>query len=80
MSTAPTKTTSTPEEVAAHKAAKKKAKTEKKLHKLEKVLAAAGPGKEFRISDLNHVELVKALKDLEDGIGRIRKLLEHDRA
>ncbi|MBZ0206583.1 MAG: hypothetical protein K8H89_09680 [Flavobacteriales bacterium] len=69
----------TPEALAAKKAEKKKKKSAKKLKKLNTLLDAAGAGKQLGISDVNHLELVKAVSEVEDGLKRIRKLLTQDR-
>ncbi len=50
-------------------------KTAKKLLKLERILQGAGTDKPLQITDLNHLELAKALNDLQEGIDRIRKVL-----
>ncbi len=65
----------TPETLAAKKAEKKKKKSAKRLKKLNTMLDAAGAGKQLGISDLNHLELEKAVSEVEDGLKRIRKLL-----
>ncbi|MBL0126440.1 MAG: hypothetical protein IPP83_03050 [Flavobacteriales bacterium] len=76
---AKTATPETPEQKAARKAEKKVKKDAKKLQKLKDLLEGAGTDKPLRITDLNHVELAKALNDLEKGIDRIRTLLAQER-